>query len=435
MTIMKITSLSILFLLSVLLFSCGKDDDDKKATTGKLTGVITDYISSETLTDVHIIVFNATTNAPTDFSGVTDSEGSYSFDLEPGVYYLKLSKQGYTDIPAIGVSPVTVTVELDTEVESNYKMQQSAVLNGGYITGTVTSEGNGLGGVLVVASNGTIGCSSVTDADGNYYIYNVPAGTYSVQGLIAGYNSIELNIEVVENTENSDSDIELTTGATGILSGSVTFLATENGIVDVTLTHPLTKETIPGLTTETVGTTYTLNNIPDGTYIARASYANDTYVVDPDWIVKNGEPVVTLDGSATTLDFSVTGAVEVVSPASDTETAKPAEITETAPVFTWTAYSSVSDYIIEVSDVNGNVIWGGFTNESGTITKNIIIAKSQLSIQYNADGNASEELQEGNTYRWKVYASKDDTKEATGWKLISVSEEQKGLFTIKSAIE
>jgi len=50
---------------------------------------------------------------------------------------------------------------------------------------------------------------------------------------------------------------------------------------------------------------------------------------------------------------------------------------------------------------------------------------------FNSDGNASSTLKSNNTYRWRIYSSKDDNSSSTGWKLISVSEEQRGLFIIK----
>jgi hypothetical protein len=43
------------------------------------------------------------------------------------------------------------------------------------------------------------------------------------------------------------------------------------------------------------------------------------------------------------------------------------------------------------------------------------------------DGKAPIALQPGQVYRWRIYASKNDIKELTGWKLISVSEDQRGL--------
>ncbi|MDP4272353.1 MAG: carboxypeptidase-like regulatory domain-containing protein [Bacteroidota bacterium] len=418
------------FLISFFLFSCSKDEN-KISTTGILKGTVTDFSNNQTLANVRITVYDATTNAPTAYSTVSNSNGAYSIQLLPGTYYLKLSKQGCVDIPEQGISPATLTVELDKETIGDYQMHPSSVTNGGYISGKVTSGGKALAGVMVVASDSLSGYSSVSGSDGVYYIYNIPAGNYKVKGYLANYNSTEADVTVTANTESSGKDITLTSGATGSLSGMVSFLATNNGEVDVTLAHPITKETIPGLVTKTVGGIYTLNYIPNGVYTAKASYNNDGYVVDPDWIIKNGEPTVTINNNKVTMNFSVTGAVRLNSPTNDSTTTKPIEITETSPTFSWTAYSSTNDYVIEVSDISGKIIWGGFTKSGSTITKNIVIPKNQLSIVFNADGKAKSSLIKGMPYRWKIYASKDDTKETNGWKLISVSEEQRGLFIIK----
>lgn len=422
--------LLLIIVLSGYLFSCSKDES-LITTNGTLHGTITDGSNNQALENVRISVFDATTNAPTAYSVLTHSDGSYSIPLPPGTYYLKLSKQGYLDIPEQGASPVTLAVEPNQETIGNYQMHTSTITNGGYITGKVTSEGKALAGVMVVASDSISGYSSVSGADGVYYIYNVPAGAYKVKGYVANYNSSEVAVSVTANTESANTDLALTTGATGKLSGLITFLAINNGEVDVTLAHPVTKETIPGLVTKTLGGMYILDKIPNGVYTARATYNNDGYVVDPDWIVKNGEPTVTINNNQMSLNFSVTGAVRLLSPTNDSISTKPIEITSTTPTFTWSAYSSVNDYIIEVSDLSGNIIWGGFTKSGSTITKNVIIPKTQLSIIFNADGKAKTTLKKGITYRWRIYASKDDVKEVNGWKLISVSEEQRGLFIVK----
>ena len=322
-------------------------------------------------------------------------------------------------------------MELGKETISDYMMQASSVTNGGSISGKVMNGDIAIAGALVVAENGSHAYSSVSGADGIYYIYNVPAASYNVKAYVSSFNSDEVNATVSSNTEGVDNNLNMTENASGEVSGLVTFLAVENGVVDVSLTHKITKETIPGLVTTTEATAYTISNIPNGSYIARASYGNDGYVVDPDWIIKNGEPIVTINDNVVTRNFSVTGAIGLTSPTNEESTTVPIEITENSPVFTWVAYSSTSDYIIEVSDINGNVIWGGFSGEGAYITKNIIIPKNQLSIEFNSDGNAAEELLPNAIYRWRIFASKDDVQEATGWKLISGSEEQRGLFIIK----
>ena len=426
----KSTFFSLLMVLVVVTFSCKKSNDNSP-TTGTIKGTITDIASTQGIANVRIIAFNANTNEPSGNSVTTGNDGSYQIQLDPGTYYLNLSKQGYNGIPAPGTTPVSITIETGKETAGNFQMTASSVTNGGTISGKVTTGNNALAGVLVVANNGTSGYSSVSGTDGSFYIYNVPAGSYQIKGFLSNYASVSVNASVTAGNESSNNNLALTNGVTGSVTGSVTFLATNNGEVDVTLTNPFTKETIPGLVTKTQGGIYTIAKVPDGTYIVKASFANDGYVVDPDWILRNGDPTVTISGNNASQNFSVTGAVKLISPTNDSTTTVPIQITGTTPTFSWTAYSSVSDYVIEVSDINGNVLWGGFTKSVSTITKNIIIPKSQLSIVYNSDSKAVSALKSNVVYRWRIYASKDDNSSPTGWKLISVSEEQRGLFMIK----
>ncbi|HEY0635412.1 MAG TPA: carboxypeptidase regulatory-like domain-containing protein, partial [Gammaproteobacteria bacterium] len=77
------------------------------------------------------------------------------------------------------------------------------------------------------------------------------------------------------------------------------------------------------------------------------------------------------------------------------------------------------------------VIWGGFSGSYDATLKNIVIPAAETSIVFNTDYTATSALLPGHVYRWRIYASKDDVKEATGWKLISVSEDQQGLFKIE----
>lgn len=422
------------FFVSTFTISCKKSSDNNTPTTGTIKGKVTNN-AAQGVASVRITVYDANTNAPTGSSIQTGSDGSYQVQLNPGTYYLTLNMQGFNAIPTPGITPVSITVEAGKEVVTDFQMQPSTVTNGGYISGKVSSGGKALSGVLVIASDSASGSgySSVSGTDGTYYIYNVPVGTYKLQGFLSSYNSPALTgVSVTANTETSGKDLAMTSGTKGCVKGKVSFLsATGSSEVDVELTDLYTKETIPGLVTKTQGGAYTISNVPNGSYIARASYVNDGNVVDPDWIVKFGEPIVTVSGDSVTQDFSVTGAVHLVTPTNDSLSIKPVEITDTIPTFTWVAYPSTSDYVIEVSDINGNVIWGGFNKSNSTITKNIIIKSSQLSIVFNSDGKATLKSLNANViYRWRIYASKNDVS-TLGWHLISMSEDQMGLFIIK----
>ncbi len=125
------------------------------------------------------------------------------------------------------------------------------------------------------------------------------------------------------------------------MRGKVTFLAVENGIVDVSLLDEESLSVVNGLTTMIdTSKDYTITNIPSGNYVAWASYENDGYVMDPDWIFKN---LGALDISFATdtsklLDFSVTGAITIISPTNSPDSIIPALADSVVPTFNWDAY-------------------------------------------------------------------------------------------------
>lgn len=413
---------------AMVLASCSKDDDGPAGpTTGTLKGTITDAVTAGGLAGVRIIIFNANSNAPIGALFGTDAQGNYSVEMSPGTYFLKLSRQGYDDLPPRGISPFPLNVTAGQTTTYSVSMFPSGVAGGGYISGRVTSGTASVPGVLVVVDDTVSGYSSITGADGVYYVFNIPPGAYGVKAWLAGQNSTDTTVNVVSNTETPNVNLRLTGGTAGAVTGQITFLATTNIEVDVALTHPRTRETIPGLNTVTINRIYNIINVPNGTYLARATYANDTKVVDPDWIIKNGEPYVTVAGGSVSRPFSVTGAVELLSPTNPATSTQPV-MADSIPQFSWQAYSSANHYVIEVINSRGTVIWGGFEN-NWTVRK-VLIPSSQTSIVYNADTTATEQLIRGQVYRWKIYASKNDAQEPLGWKLISVSEDQRGLIRI-----
>jgi hypothetical protein len=428
---MKTRIILFLFLSLAVFFQFCKKSDTTTPTTGNVAGTITDAGTGSDLANARLIVFNANTNSPSGNSVVTGSDGKYIFTLAPGSYYLKIYRQGYLNIPALG-SAVPFTITPGSTLTNNYSMYASTVTNAGWISGKVTSSGNAVANVLVVAvnsSNSAIFSSSISDGSGNYTIFNLPAGTYNVQGWIAGYNSsATTGVITTTNTETANVNLTLTAGASGVVTGTVTFLATANKEVDVELINPYTKETIPGLSAMTSSYNYTISNVPNGTYISTASFQNDGVVMDPDWIAKNGIPMVTVNNNSAIRNFSVTGAVALISPTNAMASTVPLA-TSATPTFSWTAYPSTSDYVIEVMNSSGTVIWGGFSSNF-TVKNTPYIPSSQTSILFNSDGTATQTLHIGNVYRWRVYASKNSVT-VPPFTLISVSEDQQGLIVIQ----
>lgn len=423
---MQNKTLMMLAFVLMVVWGC-KKDDEPVAVTGVVSGKVTHATTDAALEGVRMIVFESNSNSPVK-SLTTGADGTYKAELQAGSYYMKLYRNGYNQVPPKGMSPIPFSISVGGELAKPYEMSPSAVQNGGFISGKVTEGSAGVAGVLVVAEAGDASYSVVTDAAGVFYIYNLPAASYTLKGWAAGYSSEQVTASVTASAETKQN-LMIAKGAAGSVTGSISFLASNATEVDVTLVHPKTGEAIPGLVTKT-SQNYTILNVPAGTYVARATFQNDDRVVDPDWIIKNGEPVVTVATGSVTRDFSLTGSVKLTSPTNLATTTEPVVVTPT-PTFSWAAYSSTSDYVVEVSDANGNVIWGGFRAGVAGPEKVVSVPSSQTSVVFNYDNTATTTtLIPGKVYRWKVYASKDDSKEVTGWKLISSSEDQMGLIQV-----
>jgi hypothetical protein len=440
LNLLSLSAVVLLFFLFTL-SNCSKSSDPAPVTTGKISGKVTDLGTAGALADATVIVFDASNNSPVN-TAKTNSTGDYSFDVVPGNYFLKFSKQGYLSIPAVGTSPVSFVVTLGATTDKPAQLSASTVINAGYISGKVSVGATGQPGVLVAAEATGVAFSAISDKDGNYTIFNVPAASYQVKGYLASYSTASVAAAVVANTQTPNINVSLTLGAAGQFSGtfkviSQTTIATPPTTMDIALVHPITKETIPGLSQSVAyssSLSYSFTKVPDGSYVIRASYANDYIVIDPDYVTKFGDYKVTLAAGVptpATVDIVATSAVILTSPTNAMTTIVPVDAT-TTPTFQWSSYSSTSDYVIEVADAStGIVVWGGFTNTNGTITKKITIPSSTTSITYNSDSKASQAaLTVGKVYRWRIFASKNNNQ-TNSWNLIAASEDQMGLIKVK----
>jgi hypothetical protein len=425
-----------LILCSIILvcISCGDPvEPDKNFTI--LAGRVLDAADSTGIAQANVIVYNANTNAPVTRT-FTNTQGYYKVDIDTGTYYLKVSAQTYNPSPPAGMDALPFEMLVgDTTVQYIYLDSSTQVATGGSISGIVTTPAStGIGGVLIVASNtaGTQSFSGTSGPNGFFILYNIEPGRYTLNGYLAEYtqDTFVVSLTVTANVTSENNVIILKPFTTVTLTGHLTFLASQNSQVDITLIHPTTREAIPGLSTvnEMSGNTYQLTAIPVGSYIVWASYRNDGYVMDPDWIAKSGLPRITVTNTTTSLvqDFSVTDAVIIVSPTNPPDTVQPVYIMTSQPTFTWEAYPSAKEYIIEVSNSNGTIIWGGA--DSSGVVQHTQIPSSSTSTAFNFDNSASDSLRTGGIYRWKIYADNDAQQNIQ--QLISSSEGLLGLFKV-----
>ena len=427
---MKVKLVQILFAISLVLIGCSDDSNPTapEKTTGTLKTVILSETNSSAIVSANVVLYNADNNEAI-LRKSSNNNGECSFECDPGNYFVRISAQDFNSSPPESNTPIPFAVDKGENITREFFLNPLDVSQPGQISGSVNPVVNN---VLIIAEE-TDGSrySTVAGPDGYFVLFNLPYGGYSLLAYKAGYEA-ETAIEKVLSSSAPSASATITlkevSGAT--LQGKVTFLASENSVVDISLVDPATLSAVPGLSTfsDTSGLDYEINNIPSGTFLAWASFMNDGYVMDPDWIFKNpGVLNVTFsEGDTLDLNFSVTDAVIINSPTNPPDSIYSVIADSTTPTFNWDEYPSAKEYIIEVRKMNGEIIWGGF-NADGSINHHKIDAQTS-SVLFNFDETASETLKTGEIYQWKVYA--DDDRADGVQTLISASEDLLGIFEI-----
>jgi hypothetical protein len=218
------------------------------------------------------------------------------------------------------------------------------------------------GGVLVVAENGQTGYSAIADADGDYVLYNLPAGDYQVAAYALGSSWAPASVTVAAGAEGH-ADLALDDRALGRVDGTVQIV---NGggasttsvllVVESTFEDALGRgATPPGLRVGNVDGAYHLDGVPAGHYVVLAAFENDGLVRDPDTSI-GGTATLHIEvtsGQPTTVDgFKITGALGVVGPGADA----PEGVTAT-PTLRWEDDSSEDEYAVVVLDSLGQTVW------------------------------------------------------------------------------
>jgi thermitase len=187
---------------------------------------------------------------------LTDAAGQYGIDdVPPGTYQVIATKAGY--------EPVSLTVDVLSEAMVVADFSLNGIIVPGNITGMVT---DGEGGAPVVGATVTDGTRmTTTDATGGYTLANVPPGTYELTAAKSGYQSSSLTVDVLPGS-NAVANFSLSQIIIpGSITGSVTDPEDGSHVVGATVSDG-TRIAL----TDGVGT-YSINNVPPGTYHIVAS--------------------------------------------------------------------------------------------------------------------------------------------------------------------
>jgi hypothetical protein len=429
MTLARLFTLPLVLLFTLSTVGCGSGDWPPSPPPAliNVSGTVSSVADGQPIKGAEVRLINIETQQNEVDPVLTDANGFYKFIVSPDTYEVRVAAQGYNPSPLDGIAGIPVTQI------STFDVALEPIAPGAYGSIKLHLVGyNEINGALVILNDPGTGdnYTGTTTNTGDSMMYNIPvaAGNYSITIKALGHETYTSLASVIisDGVETLIDNITLTAINGFSVSGTVTFLAIANGEVDVSLTDQSTGAVIPGTSVNTINTNYSMSSIAPGSYNIRATYKVDGYVVDPDAIVKFGEPeVIVVDADLNNQNIDVTGAVTLTS-LIVTADGTPVEVNSLTPTLSWQAYSSTSDYVIEVRDANGNVIWGGF---DGSLTKLVNPSAATTSVVYSYDGQGLP-LENGKIYRWKVYASKNDAQEATGWKLISSSEDAQSVFKV-----
>ena len=207
----------------------------------------------------------------------TDAAGKYTIaNVPPGTYQVTASKSGYYS------SSVTVDVVSGGSAVANFSLSEIP----GTIAGAVTSAKDGSAIVGATVTDGTR--TATTDATGTYNIADVPAGTYQVTVSKSGYYSSSMTVTVVSGG-SAVANFSLNE-IPGTITGTVTSARDGSPIMGVTVTDG-TRTTA----TDAAGT-YTITNVPPGSYHVTASKSG---------YYSSSLAATVLSGTATVANFSL----------------------------------------------------------------------------------------------------------------------------------
>lgn len=285
----------------------------------------------------------------------------------------------------------------------------------GTIEGTIADNATHAS-VLVVAEANGVGYTAIAGRNGEYSIFNVPAGAAGVAAYARGHNYVG-KTATVSAGGTVKVDLDVSDAAASTVTGSVSLVNPQRGtatsvilVVESTFKANLARgEAPPGLRAPNPGTApdvngaFSITGVPAGRYVVLAGFENDNLVRDESG--GGGTDIVhqqVTAGQDVTIGtgFKVTGSVDIVGPGA----AGPQMVT-VAPTFTWLDDSSEDRYAVTVFDSYGTVVWEGGT------------PKSVVTLPYGGPA-----LKPGMYYQFRVQSIKDPAT------VISRSEDLKGVF-------
>ena len=376
-------------------------------------------------------------------SAETDADGSFTLTVpvirdedgapREGSFTLRSQAAAYQAFPSpirpalpIDGSTAAFSEEDDWVIENALTTIKLIPLPGdtsalGSISGTIEAESNS--GILVVAESNGTGFTGFSDADGDFTVFNVPAGVYELRGYAAGVQLAAVGTTVSAGEAKTDVNLTESSEPLSTVSGNVQIVNAPGGsltsvilAVESTFVEDSARgEAPPGLRVGDVSGAFVIEDVPDGRYVVLSAFENDGLVRDPDQNI-GGTQIVHLEvpdptaGNSITISegFKITGALGVLSPGAE----GPEIVSTPNPAFQWQDDSSEDGYEIQVFDAFGNEIW----------SMEIASVSGSASVTLEYDGPA---LESGLFYQFRATSFRERSGVRTA---ISRTEDLKGVF-------
>jgi hypothetical protein len=353
-----------------------------------LRGTVTDLTTLGAVAGARVVALDAN-RAPASAVAVSGQDGSYALTIpsrrradgtpSSGAVTLRADARAYQTFPAGVRFAVPIDLATATNVDGTFTLETSLTEVGlirlpdgagtGSIQGTVATPAD-RSGVLIVAETGASGASAVADLDGDFAIFNLDPGEYTVKAYARGQNYAPAPVTLAAG-QDAQVSLDISGPATATVSGSVQTVNPGQGsatsiilIVESTFDPVLVRGDAPpglrapdpGLDPDVTGA-FSISGVPDGNYVALAAYENDFLVRDPDLCISGTQIAhVSVQSGAlasTAPSFKVTGSLDVMAPGAS----GPEEVPTATPTFSWNDDSSEDSYDVAVYDSFGNVVW------------------------------------------------------------------------------
>ena len=420
-----------------------------------LRGMVFDSETTAAIEGAHVLAFDDQNTAVTDVA-ISDVGGLYELDVpvprdESGapvadyIITLRASAQDYQTFPGGIRTALPIASSEAGDGESGWVIESAltdialiilpqAERGRSSISGHVLA-GDLSGGVLVVAESGDVGVSGVSDRDGVYTIFNVPDGSHEVRGYAA---NVQLTPEPVDVSGAHLVDVDLSESgdALGTINGSVNIVNAPGSsvtsvvlVVASTFSDTFVRGEVPrGLRSPLSGApnvdgSFTIEGVPEGSYVVLAAFENDDLVRDPDPNIA-GTQIVTVDmpapGSSFDLEsFKVTEALAVISPGSSDP-----EAVSGAPTLTWADDSSEDFYTVVVFNAYGDRVWCMSDLMMGCDGGNVPRVTGSGNVEVTYDGP----LEPGMYYQFRATSWRQSGQSEPG--PISQTEDLRGVFFV-----